>query len=107
MSVPSSQDKGTVQEAEVRSSLGKETDARPLREKEILKLPPWAMTALAARCAMRVQPLVGTESFRESTREEIAWHIETLDIAVTIAAVPSATATAAHHAAHAAAAATT
>ena len=55
---------------------GKESDARPLTAGEIQELPPWAMPALAARCAMRVQPLVGTESFRDRTLEEMVSVLE-------------------------------
>ncbi|UCD74835.1 MAG: hypothetical protein JSV91_13740 [Phycisphaerales bacterium] len=61
---------------------------KPL-EKELHELTPEAMVAYAARCAMRVQPLVGPDSFGGFDRATVKGHIVALDIALTTAAAAS------------------
>ncbi|MCH8823111.1 MAG: hypothetical protein IH984_06335 [Planctomycetes bacterium] len=53
----------------------------------LVKLPHAAIAAWAGRCAMRAQPLITPDSFGPTPLHEAASHIETLDIAATLALV--------------------
>lgn len=53
----------------------------------LVKLPRAAIAAWAGRCAMRAQPLIRPDSFGPTPLHEAASHIETLDIAATLALV--------------------
>lgn len=54
----------------------------------LAKLPPQAIAAWAGRCALRVQPLIRAGSFGSMPPQEVANHIEALDVAVTLTMVP-------------------
>ena len=53
---------------------------------ELAELPIEAAVVFAARCAMRVQPLVGIHFLGDLDREEVRKHLEAIDTAITIAA---------------------
>ncbi|MEE9293905.1 MAG: P-loop NTPase fold protein, partial [Phycisphaerae bacterium] len=59
----------------------------PITAEMLAMLPPEAIAAWAGRCALRVQPLIKADSFAKIPSQQVASHIETLDIAVTLAMV--------------------
>lgn len=61
-------------------------------EAELRELPVEAIVAYAARCAFRVQPLIGPDSFGDLDRATIKRHLEAVDLAITTAGASVATA---------------